>query len=366
VDWALAEVLAFGTLVLEGTPVRLSGEDSGRGTFSQRHVDYHDAEDDRVYVPLQHLSPEQARFEVYNSPLSEFAVMGFEFGYSVADPVTLVLWEAQFGDFANGAQVIIDQFLASAETKWGQPSGLVLLLPHGQEGQGPEHSSARLERFLQLCSDNNMRVANCTTPAQYFHLLRRQMHGGPDRRGLRKPLIVMTPKSLLRHPKVVSSIDDLTQGVFQPVLDDMSVNPKAVRKILLCNGKIYYELLAARDQRKATDTAIVRIEQLYPFPEAEFAEVLARYPAAGEIVWVQEEPRNMGAWAFVRGCIQPVIQKQHRHIGYAGRPEAASTAPGSLKRHQEEQAELIEQAFRPPTIERKSWKRLVRRRQSRS
>ncbi len=366
IDWALAEVLAFGTLVLEGTPVRLSGEDSGRGTFSQRHVEYHDAENDRVYVPLQNLAADQARFEVYNSPLSEFAVMGFEFGYSVADPLTLVLWEAQFGDFANGAQVIIDQFLASAETKWGQPSGLVLLLPHGQEGQGPEHSSARLERFLQLCSENNMRVANCTTPAQYFHLLRRQMHGGPDRRGLRKPLIVMTPKSLLRHPKVVSSIDDLTQGVFQPVLDDTSVNPKAVRKIVLCNGKIYYELLAARDQRKATDTAIVRIEQLYPFPEAEFAEVLARYPAAGEIVWVQEEPRNMGAWAFVRGWIQPIIQKQHRQIGYAGRPEAASTAPGSLKRHQEEQAELIEQAFRPPTIERKSWKRLVRRRQSRS
>ena len=255
--------------------------------------------------------------------------MGFEFGYSVADPLTLVLWEAQFGDFANGAQVIIDQFLASAESKWGQPSGLVLLLPHGQEGQGPEHSSARLERFLQLCSDNNMRVANCTTPAQYFHLLRRQMHGGPDRRGLRKPLIVMTPKSLLRHAKVLSSIDDLTHGVFQPVLDDASAtNPNAVRKILLCSGKIYYELLAARDQRKATDTAIVRIEQLYPFPEAEFAEVLARYPTAGEIVWVQEEPRNMGAWAFVRGWIQPTIQAQHRQIGYAGRPESGQHRAG--------------------------------------
>jgi multifunctional 2-oxoglutarate metabolism enzyme len=367
IDWALAEVLAFGSLVLDGTPVRLSGEDSGRGTFSQRHVEYHDAENDHVYVPLQHLSANQAKFDVYNSPLSEFAVMGFEFGYSVADPLTLVLWEAQFGDFANGAQVIIDQFLASAETKWGQPSGLVLLLPHGQEGQGPEHSSARLERFLQLCSDNNMRVANCTTPAQYFHLLRRQMHGGVDRRGLRKPLIVMTPKSLLRHAKVLSSIDDLTNGVFQPVLDDSTVaNAKAVRKILLCNGKIYYELLAARDQRNATDTAIVRIEQLYPFPESEFPEVLARYPAAGEVVWVQEEPRNMGAWAFVRGWIQPTIEAQHRQIGYAGRPEAASTAPGSLKRHQQEQAELIEQAFRPPTVERKSWKRLVRRRQAKN
>jgi 2-oxoglutarate dehydrogenase E1 component len=371
IDWALAEVLAFGTLVLDGTPVRLSGEDSGRGTFSHRHVEYHDAEDDRVYVPLQHLSQDQAHFDVYNSPLSEFAVMGFEFGYSVADPLTLVLWEAQFGDFANGAQVIIDQFLASAETKWGQPSGMVLLLPHGQEGQGPEHSSARLERFLQLCSDNNMRVANCTTPAQYFHLLRRQMHGGPDRRGLRKPLIVMTPKSLLRHPKVMSSVDDLTSGVFQPVIDDPVFNDAragraAVRKILLCSGKIYYELLAARDQRRASDTAIVRIEQLYPFPESEFGEMLARYPAAGEVVWVQEEPRNMGAWAFVRGWIQPVIEGEHRQIGYAGRPESASTAPGSLKRHQEEQAELIEQAFRPPTIERKSWKRLVRRRQSRT
>ncbi|HML16242.1 MAG TPA: multifunctional oxoglutarate decarboxylase/oxoglutarate dehydrogenase thiamine pyrophosphate-binding subunit/dihydrolipoyllysine-residue succinyltransferase subunit [Bryobacteraceae bacterium] len=361
IDWALAEVLAFGSLVAEGTPVRLSGEDSGRGTFSQRHVEYHDYENDRVYVPLQHLSEDQARFEVYNSPLSEFAVLGFEFGYSVADPLTLVLWEAQFGDFANGAQVIIDQFLVAAESKWGQPSGLVLLLPHGQEGQGPEHSSARLERFLQLCSENNLRVANCTTPAQYFHLLRRQMCGGEDRRGLRKPLVVMTPKSLLRHPKVVSTVDELTRGVFQPLLDDATIgDASAVRKILVCSGKIYYDLAAARDERRAADTAIIRIEQLYPFPEAEFAEMLAKYPAAGEVVWVQEEPRNSGAWAFVRGWIQPTVQAQHRQIGYAGRPESASTAPGSLKRHQQEQAELIEQAFRPPTVERTSWKRLRR------
>ena len=365
VDWALAEVLAFGSLVLEGTPVRLSGEDSGRGTFSQRHVEYHDAETDRVWVPLQHLSPNQARFDVYNSPLSEFAVMGFEFGYSVADPVTLVLWEAQFGDFANGAQVIIDQFLSAAESKWGQPSGLVLLLPHGQEGQGPEHSSARLERFLQLCADNNMRVANCTTPAQYFHLLRRQMLGGPDRRGLRKPLVIATPKSLLRHPKVVSTVEDLTKGVFKPLLDDATIkDPTAVRKIQVCSGKIYFELEAARDQRKLTDTAIIRIEQLYPFPQGEFAQILTKYPAAGEVVWVQEEPRNMGAWAFVRGWIQPMVQSQHRQFGYAGRPASASTAPGSLKRHTQEQAELIEQAFRPPTIERTSWKRLVQRKNS--
>ena len=366
IDWALAEVLAFGSLVLEGTPVRLSGEDSARGTFSQRHLEYHDAENGRVYVPLQHLAPTQARFEVYNSPLSEFAVMGFEFGYSVADPLTLVLWEGQFGDFANGAQVVIDQFIASAESKWGQPSGLVLLLPHGQEGQGPEHSSARLERYLQLCAENNVRVANCTTPAQYFHLLRRQMHGGPDRRGLRKPLIVMTPKSLLRHQKVVSTVDAFTRGVFQPVLaDGFAADVTQVRKILVCSGKIYYDLLAAREDRQASDTVLVRLEQLYPFPETEFADLLARYPAAGEVVWVQEEPRNMGAWAFVRGWIQPTIQAQHRQIGYAGRPESASTAPGSLKRHQQEQAELIAQAFAPPTVERKSWKRLVRKRTDR-
>jgi 2-oxoglutarate dehydrogenase E1 component len=240
------------------------------------------------------------------------------------------------------------------------------LLPHGQEGQGPEHSSARLERFLQLSSENNMRVAYCTTPAQYFHLLRRQMHGGPDRRGLRKPLVVMTPKSILRHPKVISPIEDFTSGVFQPVLADPTIADAAsVKKILMCSGKIYYELLAARDERKAMDCAIVRIEQLYPFPEVEFAEVLRRYPAAGEVVWVQEEPRNMGAWAFVRGWIQPMLQAQHRQIGYAGRPESASTAPGSLTRHQQEQKELIEQAFAPPTVERRSWKRLVRRKGAR-
>jgi 2-oxoglutarate dehydrogenase E1 component len=366
IDWALAETLAFGSLVLEGTPVRLSGEDTGRGTFSQRHVEYHDAENDRVYVPLQHLAPGQARFDVYNSPLSEFAVVGFEFGYSVADPLTLVLWEAQFGDFVNGAQIILDQFLVSAESKWGQPSGLVLLLPHGQEGQGPEHSSARLERFLTMCAENNICVANVTTPAQYFHLLRRQMDEGADRRGLRKPLVVMTPKSLLRHPKVVSPIDALTRGVFHPVLvDDPEGDPTQVRKILACNGKVYYDLLAAREQRNATDTVIVRIEQLYPFPELDFSEILARYPAAGEVVWVQEEPRNMGAWGFIRGWIQPTLEAQHRRIGYAGRPESASTAPGSLKRHQQEQAELIAQAFAPPTVERKSWKRLARRRQVR-
>jgi 2-oxoglutarate dehydrogenase E1 component len=322
-------------------------------------------------VPLAHLAPKQAPFEVYNSPLSEYAAMGFEFGYSVADPLSLVLWEAQYGDFANGAQIVIDQFISSAESKWAQPSGLVLLLPHGQEGGGPEHSSARLERFLQLCAENNMQVAYCSTPAQYFHLLRRQMRGGPDRRGLRKPLIVMTLKSLLRHPKVDSTVADLTEGAFLPVLDDRSVRePSSIRKILVCSGKIYYELLAAREARKATDptaaaTAIVRLEQLYPFPEAEFAQELMRYPAASAVVWAQEEPRNMGAWGFVRGHIQPLLEAQRREIGYAGRPESASPAPGSPKRHVQEQAELIEQAFAPPTVARRWRKRLVRRRKPR-
>ena len=364
VDWALAETLAFGSLVLEGTPVRLSGQDSGRGTFSQRHVEFHDAVTDRVYSPLQHLAPEygtsQARFEVYNSPLSEFGIVGFEFGYSVADPLTLVLWEAQYGDFVNGAQIIIDQFISSAESKWGQPSGIVLLLPHGQEGGGPEHSSARLERFLQLCAENNMQVAYPTTPAQYFHLLRRQMRGGGDRRGLRKPLVVMTPKSLLRHPKVVSTVEELASGVFNTVLDDARMNdPERITRILACTGKIYYELLAAHETRGG-DFAIVRLEQMYPFPLAEFGEILLRYPNAQHVVWVQEEPRNMGAWAFVRGHIQPML-RANQAIGYAGRPRSASPAPGSPKVHQREQTHLIEAAFAAPTVARMGRKRLIRR-----
>jgi 2-oxoglutarate decarboxylase len=370
IDWALAEMLAFGSLVLEGTSVRLSGQDAGRGTFSHRHAEYHDYEMDGVYAPLAHLAPGVAKFEVYNSPLSEYGVLGFEFGYSVADPLSLVVWEAQYGDFANGAQIIIDQFVASAESKWGQPSGLVMLLPHGQEGGGPEHSSARLERFLTLCAENNMQVVNCTTPAQYFHLLRRQMRGGADRRGLRKPLIVMSPKSLLRHPKVVSTAEDLADGAFYPVLDDHTVSdPAAIRKVLLCNGKIYYELLAAREARKATDetaahTAIVRVEQLFPFPEAEIREVIARYPSASGVVWAQEEPRNMGAWLFMRTRLQRIMANEARALGYAGRPVSASTAPGSPKVHAREQAELIEQAFQPPTLSRRWRKRLVKRRKA--
>ena len=370
VDWALAETLAFGSLMLEGTSVRLSGQDAARGTFSHRHASYHDYESGAVYVPLARLVPGLAKFEVYNSPLSEYAVVGFEFGYSVADPFSLVVWEAQYGDFANGAQIMIDQFVASAESKWGQPSGLVMLLPHGQEGGGSEHSSARLERFLQLSAESNLQVVNCTTPAQYFHLLRRQMRGGPDRRGLRKPLIVMSPKSLLRHPQVISTVDDLTNGVFHPVLDDPTVtSPAAIRKILLCSGKVYYEVLAAREARKASDetaahTAIVRIEQLYPFPEAEIRAVIERYKAASGVVWVQEEPRNMGAWIFMRTRLQRIMANQARALGYAGRPESASTAPGSTKVHAREQAELLDQAFAPPSIARRWRKRLVKRRKA--
>ena len=355
IDWAMAESLAFGSLALEGHAVRLSGQDAGRGTFSQRHAEYHDNESDRVYTPLSELG----RFEVYNSPLSEYGVMGFEFGYSAADLNALVLWEGQYGDFSNGGQIVIDQFISSSESKWNQKSALVLLLPHGQEGGGPEHSSARLERYLQLCGENNMQVVYLSTPAQYFHALRRQLKGTA-----RKPLVIMTPKSLLRHPKVVSWMGEFTdRSVFQPVLADLTVpDPSQVRKILVCSGKIYYELLAARDAKKLTDTAIVRMEQLYPCPEAEFTEVLRKYPAASQVVWVQEEPRNMGAWGFVRGYIQPILDRQGRTIGYAGRPESASPSPGSLKRHNQEQAQLIEEAFAPPTVERKRNKRLIRRR----
>jgi 2-oxoglutarate dehydrogenase E1 component len=354
IDWAMAESIAFGSLVLEGTPVRLSGQDSARGTFSQRHLEYYDYEDGRPYVPLQHLAPDQARFEVWDSSLSEYAVMGFEFGYSVGDPLTLVIWEAQFGDFANGAQIMIDQFIAAAESKWGQPSGLVLLLPHGYEGQGPEHSSARLERFLQLCAENNMQIANCTTPSQYFHLLRRQMVGGADRRGVRKPLIVFTPKSLLRHHVAVSTLTDLARGGFRELIGDTSnADAGRVKKVLLCSGKVYYDLIAAREQRGADDVAILRVEQLYPFPQADFVDLLARYPVTAEVVWVQEEPRNMGAWRFIQEQIQPLLTSTKRTLRYTGRPESASPSAGSLKRHQQEHADMMEEAFAAAPIERK-------------
>jgi 2-oxoglutarate dehydrogenase E1 component len=344
IDWAFGEALAFGTLALEGTPVRLSGQDSGRGTFSQRHLVFVDSETARKYTPLQHVSPDQARFEVFDSSLSEYAVLGFEFGYSVADPLTLVLWEAQFGDFANGAQILIDQFISSAESKWGQPSGLVLLLPHGFEGQGPEHSSARIERFLVLCAGNNMQVANCTTPAQYFHLLRRQMYGGTDRRGMRKPLVIFTPKSLLRHPKAVSTVAELTSGGFREVLWDRPPG-LSITRVVFCSGKIYYDLLAAREARQANHVALIRIEQLYPFAESDANDALLRYPLTAEAVWAQEEPRNMGPWRFIEEQLQPLLAPTGRELRYVGRAESASPATGSGRRHQEEQAAITDEAM---------------------
>ena len=346
VDWASAEMLAFGTLVLDGIPVRLSGQDSGRGTFSQRHLELYDSENGQLYVPLQHISPQQARFDVWDSSLSEYAVMGFEFGYSVGDPYTLVMWEAQFGDFVNGAQIMIDQFIAVSEQKWGQPSGLTLLLPHGYEGQGPEHSSARIERFLISCAENNMQVCNCTTPAQYFHLLRRQMCGGTDRRGVRKPLILFTPKSLLRHSKAVSSLEELSSGGFRELIGETApIEPDRVSRVLLCSGKVYYDLLAAREERGANHVAILRLEQIYPFPSADLRDAILRYPQSADVVWVQEEPRNMGPWRFVRGFAQPLLDSARRTLRYIGRPESASPATGSYKRHVQEQNEIVEAAF---------------------
>ena len=340
IDWAYAEALAFGTLVYEGTPVRLSGQDSARGTFSQRHLVLSDLNTGQQYVPLQHIHPDQAPFEAFDSSLSEAAVLGFEFGYSVADPLSLIIWEAQFGDFTNGAQVIIDNFIASSESKWQQPCDLVLLLPHGQEGQGPEHSSARLERFLTLCAQNNMQVCFPSTAAQYFHLLRRQM-----RDAKRIPLVVLTPKSTLRHPRTMSRPLDLAQAEFQPVLDDPYVRDKpAISRVLFCSGKVYYDLLAERERRKSSQIAIVRLEQFYPYPEWHVSNVLGSFTHAEEICWVQEEPQNMGAWNFLRYRI-PESLPVGRHLQYIGRPESPSPAPGMLKAHRKEQAVFINAAF---------------------
>ena len=340
IDWGLAELLAYGTLVCEGAAVRLSGQDSERGTFSHRHAVLIDYDTGIRHVPLSQLREGQASFSVYNSPLSEFAVMGFEFGYSLDDPETLTIWEAQFGDFANGAQVIIDQFLACAEAKWQRMSGLVLLLPHGYEGQGPEHSSARLERYLQLCAEDNIQVAYCTTPAQFFHLLRRQM-----KRNFRKPLVVMTPKSLLRHRLAVSSVTDLAEGAFHAVLDETTnLDSRQVTRLLLCSGKVYYDLLAERERRGRANIAIIRIEQLYPFPTEELTEILARYERATDVVWVQEEPHNMGGWSFMYERV-PTLLRPGQSLRYVGRGEQAAPAVGSQKIHQQGQSALIEQAL---------------------
>jgi len=338
-DWGFAEALAFGSLMLEGTPVRLSGQDSRRGTFSHRNAVLYDEVTRERYIPLMNIAPGQARFCVYNSPLSEYAVLGFDYGYSMDFPSMLCIWEAQFGDFTNGAQIIVDQFIASAESKWRRPSSIVMLLPHGYEGQGPEHSSARLERFLQLCAEDNMLVCNLSTPAQYFHALRRQIH-----RGYRKPLIIMTPKSLLRSEEAASKTEDFTNSRFYEILDDVAINdPEKVTRMVLCSGKVYYDLLKGREAAGQADTtAIVRVEQIYPLHTEKLAAISQRYPNVKRFVWCQEEPENMGAWNFLAPKIAGVV---HSLIGYAGRPESASTATGSLGVHKAQQAALVKQAF---------------------
>ncbi|MFP4538844.1 MAG: 2-oxoglutarate dehydrogenase E1 component [Dichotomicrobium sp.] len=352
-DWSTAESLAFGTLLNEGFPVRLSGQDSERGTFSQRHAVIVDQESEKHYRPLNHISDDQARFEVINSMLSEYAVLGFEFGYSLAEPNALVLWEAQFGDFVNGAQVIIDQFVSSGERKWLRMSGLVMLLPHGYEGQGPEHSSARLERFLELCAEDNMQVANCTTPANYFHILRRQLH-----RQFRKPLILMTPKSLLRHKRVVSSLADLGPGsTFHRVLWDDGdkgengakklVSDDQIKRVVLCSGKVYFDLLEEREKRGIDDIYLMRLEQLYPFPARALITELGRFKGA-EMLWCQEEPKNMGAWTFVEPNIEWVlnhIDAAYKRPRYVGRPASAAPATGLMSKHLAELNAFLDEAL---------------------
>ncbi|TSB34228.1 multifunctional oxoglutarate decarboxylase/oxoglutarate dehydrogenase thiamine pyrophosphate-binding subunit/dihydrolipoyllysine-residue succinyltransferase subunit, partial [Streptomyces benahoarensis] len=347
IDWGMGETLAIGSLLLEGTPVRLSGQDSRRGTFGQRHAVLIDRETGEDYTPLLYLSDDQARYNVYDSLLSEYAVMGFEYGYSLARPEALVMWEAQFGDFVNGAQTVVDEYITAAEQKWGQTSGVTLLLPHGYEGQGPDHSSARIERFLQLCAQNNMTVAMPTLPSNYFHLLRWQVHNPHH-----KPLVVFTPKSMLRLKAAASKAEEFTTGGFRPVIGDAKADPKNVRKVLLCSGKVYYDLAAERDKRGADDVAIIRLERLYPLPGKEIQAEIAKYPNAGKFLWVQEEPANQGAWPFIAlnlidhldlavGADIPHGERLRR----ISRPHSSSPAVGSAKRHQAEQAQLMAEAF---------------------
>jgi len=340
IDWGYAENLAYATLLWEGRNIRLTGQDVGRGTFFHRHATLYDQNTGNVYVPLQHLAPGQGRFHLYDSLLSEEGVLAFEYGYSTSDPDTLVIWEAQFGDFANNAQVVIDQFISSGETKWGRLSGLVMLLPHGYEGQGPEHSSARLERYLQLCAEQNMQVCVPTTPAQIFHLLRRQLL-----RPFRRPLIVMTPKSLLRHKLAVSSLEELSVGGFRNVIGECDpLDRNAISRVVLCSGKVYYDLLEHRRKENLDHVAIIRIEQLYPFPVDEFLAELVTFPNFRELVWCQDEPENQGAWHQIKHRFPSVVGRDVA-LSYAGRPMSASPAVGQFKRHIEQQKELIEAAL---------------------
>ena len=345
VNWGFAETMAYASLLDEGYPVRLTGQDVGRGTFSHRHAVVHSQRDGEAYVPLRHLSEEQAPFRIYDSLLSEEAVLAFEYGYATTSPTGLVVWEAQFGDFANGAQVVIDQFISSGENKWSRLCGLTMLLPHGYEGQGPEHSSARLERFLQLCAEDNIQVCIPSTPAQVFHMLRRQAI-----RPLRKPLIVMTPKSLLRHKEAVSQLEELSSGTFQTVIDETdAIDPTAVKRVVMCSGKVFYDLRSARRERDIGDIAIIRIEQMYPFPRFDLQSVLARYPNLEDAVWVQEEPKNQGSWYAMQSRLSTVVQREKVdvYLRYVGREPSASAAAGYSALHLREQEAFIDEALGP-------------------
>jgi len=345
VDWGMGEHLAYASLVSSGYAIRLSGQDCGRGTFTHRHAVLHDQKRERydsgTYIPLQNVSPEQANFTVIDSVLSEEAVLGFEYGYSTAEPNALVIWEAQFGDFANGAQVVIDQFIASGEVKWGRQSGLTLLLPHGHEGQGPEHSSARPERFLQLCADMNMQLCQPTTGAQIFHLLRRQMI-----RAFRKPLVVFTPKSLLRNKDASSPLDQLVHGRFQTVIGevDPTIQAKKIKRMMVCSGKVYYDLVTQRRERDRDDVAIVRVEQIYPFPHKQFGNEIRKYPNLTEIVWVQDEPQNQGFWFQAQHYLREHMTDGMK-LGYAGRPALAAPASGYYEVFVKRQKDLLDAAF---------------------
>ncbi|WP_410220195.1 2-oxoglutarate dehydrogenase E1 component [Pedobacter sp.] len=339
-DWAMGEQLAYGTLLSEGKRVRVSGQDVKRGTFSHRHAVLTLEDSEEEYTPLNHISDQQAPFDIYNSHLSEYGVLGFEYGYAMANPNALTIWEAQFGDFFNGAQIVVDQYVASAETKWQRENGLVMLLPHGYEGQGPEHSSARIERFMELCADYNMQITNCTTPANFFHALRRQF-----KRDFRKPLVVFSPKSLLRHPLCVSPLDEFTSGGFKEVIDDVNVKPAKVKRVVFCSGKIYYDLLEAQKNNKNEEVALVRVEQLYPTPVAQMEAVYKKYTHAEDVVWVQEEPENMGAWPYLLRRLRKTTLSA---IDVISRKESSSTATGYAKQHATQQAYIISTTFEIP------------------
>jgi 2-oxoglutarate dehydrogenase complex dehydrogenase (E1) component-like enzyme len=340
IDWGQAEALAFASLLVEGIPIRLTGQDTERGTFSHRHAVLHDVQTGETYSPLQNLGEQTASFEIHNSPLSEYACLGFEYGYSVAAPEALVLWEAQFGDFVNGAQIVIDQFIVAGLSKWRETTRLTLLLPHGYEGNGPEHSSARLERFLQLAAQENIRVANPSTSGQHFHLLRRQALDAAGR-----PLVVMTPKGLLRLKQASSALNELAEGSFQPVIDDPDADREQVRRLVVCSGKVYYDIVGHEAHAEAAEVAVARLEQLYPFPVGAYAEVVTGYPNLREVLWVQEEPQNMGGWRTIRHRLEAPLAEAGLTLTYAGRPWRASPSEGYPTAHLREQDRIVRAAL---------------------